>query len=67
VDKSLENAFFAAEVELHVLSFCEQMQYGVFYSWIRLKEQEIRNLLWIAECIAQQRKGKINQIIPIFN
>jgi V-type H+-transporting ATPase subunit d len=66
-DRSLENAFFAAEVELHVLSFCEQMQYGVFYSWIRLKEQEIRNLLWIAECIAQQRKGKINQIIPIFN
>jgi len=65
-DKSLENAFFQAEVELNVLSFSQQMHYGVFYSWIKLKEQEIRNLLWIAECIAQNRKNKITQIIPIF-
>jgi hypothetical protein len=41
-DKSLEDAFFAYEVKLNQLSFDRQMQYGVFYSYIKLKEQEIR-------------------------
>jgi len=65
-DKSLESAFFAHEVHLNIESFGQQMHYGVFYSFVKLKEQEIRNLLWIAECIAQGRKNKITQIIPIF-
>jgi hypothetical protein len=29
-------------VKLNQLSFDRQMQYGVFYSYIKLKEQEIR-------------------------
>ncbi|ELR18922.1 Vacuolar proton pump d subunit, putative [Acanthamoeba castellanii str. Neff] len=65
-DKSLEDAFFAYEVKLNQLSFDRQMQYGVFYAYIKLKEQEIRNLVWIAECISQQLKSKINNYIPIF-
>jgi len=41
-DKSLEDAFFAYEVKLNQLSFDRQMQYGIFYSYVKLKEQEIR-------------------------
>jgi V-type H+-transporting ATPase subunit d len=65
-DKSLEDAFFEYEVALNKNSFEQQMHYGVFYSWVKLKEQEIRNIVWIAECIAQDQKAKINQYIPIF-
>jgi V-type H+-transporting ATPase subunit d len=33
---------------------------------MKLKEQEIRNLTWIAECIAQDAKERIQDFIPIF-
>jgi len=65
-DRSLEDAFFEHEVRLNKLSFEMSFQYGIFYSWIRLKEQEIRNIVWIAECIAQKQKTKIHHYIPIF-
>jgi len=65
-DKSLEDGFFEHEVKLNQLSFDQQMQYGVFYSYVKLKEQEIRNIVWIAECVHQGMKEKINNYIPIF-
>jgi len=65
-DKSLEDCFFEYEVKLNKLSFDQQFQYGVFYSYMKLKEQEIRNIVWIAECISQDQKGRISQYIPIF-
>jgi len=65
-DKSLEDAFFEYEVKLHELSFFQQFGYGVFYSYFRLKEQEIRNIVWIAECIQQDQRDKIGHYVPIF-
>jgi len=65
-EKSLEDAFFEYEVKLNKLSFEQQFHYGIFYSWVKLREQEIRNIVWIAECIAQDHRSKINQYITIF-
>ncbi|RDB17849.1 V-type proton ATPase subunit d [Hypsizygus marmoreus] len=62
----LEDHFFSTEVHLNKLAFLQQFQYGVFYSYMKLKEQEIRNLTWIAECIAQDAKDRIQDFIPIF-
>lgn len=63
---TLEDKFFRNEVQLNKQSFLQQFQYGVFYSYMKLKEQEIRNLTWIAECIAQEAKDRIQDFIPIF-
>lgn len=48
---SLEDRFFKFDVELNKMSFLQQFQYGVFYSFVKLKEQEIRSLTWIAESV----------------
>lgn len=64
-DKTLEDKFFEHEVSLNINSFMQQFQYGVFYSYVKLKEQECRNIIWIAECIAQRHRTKIDSYIPI--
>ncbi|KAI9227160.1 MAG: ATP synthase subunit [Piptocephalis tieghemiana] len=64
--RALEDRFFEREVHLNRLSFEQQFHYGIFYSFIRLKEQEIRNIVWVAECISQSQKDRINNYIPIF-
>ncbi|KAI0078261.1 ATPase V0 complex subunit D [Panus rudis PR-1116 ss-1] len=62
----LEDRFFLYEVHLNKQAFLQQFHYAIFYSYLKLKEQEIRSLTWIAECIAQDARDRIQDFIPTF-
>jgi len=62
----IEDKFFVEEVNLNKMAFQQQFQYGVFYAYVKLKEQEIRNITWISECIAQEARDRIQDYIAVF-
>ncbi|KAF2753556.1 vacuolar ATP synthase subunit D1 [Pseudovirgaria hyperparasitica] len=64
--KSLEDLFYQKEMEISKLAFTRQFTHAVVYAWVKLREQEIRNITWIAECIAQNQKDRIGNFISVF-
>ena len=52
--------FYESEFRQCEAMFDQQFNYAIFYAYVKLREQEVRNLMWICECIAQQQKHRIN-------
>lgn len=64
--KSLEDLLYVKLVKLCETAFEQHCHFGIFYAWVKLKEQEIRNIVWISDMILMNRKDCIDSIVPIF-
>lgn len=65
-NKSLEDFFYQKEMEICKGVFTQQFTYSTVWAWIKTREQEVRNITWIAECISQNQKERIHNYISVF-
>jgi V-type H+-transporting ATPase subunit d len=64
---SIEDLIYKENSQQYELAFEQQFHFGVFYAWVKLREQEIRNIRWICNMIVLNTKDQIdNTIVPIF-
>jgi len=65
--QSIEDMIYAENVRMYEMAFEQQYHFGIFYAWVKLREQEIRNVRWIANMVVLNTKDHIdNTIVPIF-
>jgi len=65
--QSIEDLMYQENVHMYEMAFEQQYHFGVYYAWVKLREQEIRNLRWIANMVILNTKDHIdNTIVPIF-
>jgi len=65
--QSIEDLIYAENVQMYEMAFEQQYHFGVFYAWVKLREQEIRNIRWSADMIILNKKDEIDKtVVKIF-
>ncbi|KAF7684564.1 V-type proton ATPase subunit d [Astathelohania contejeani] len=55
-DSEMLNVLFEMEMANYMYSFIFHNDISCVYSYLKVKEQEVKNILWIIECISQDRR-----------
>lgn len=63
---SLDDRFYAYEMHLNRNALTQQFTYSTVWAVLKSREQEIRNITWICECISQNQRDKINNYIAVY-
>lgn len=64
--RNIEDWFYLLEMQYNKNAFTQQFTLSTVWAWLRSKEQEVRNITWIAECIAQNQKNRIDNYIAVY-
>lgn len=64
--RDITDAFFHKQVKLLESAFDGQFHYSPFYAYCKLKEQEVKNIAWIATCLEHGVYSEVDRIIPVF-
>jgi len=65
--QSIEDLIYAENVQMYEMAFEQQYHFGVFYAWVKLREQEIRNIRWVGDMIILNKKDEIDKtVVKIF-
>ena len=65
--KDINDTFFRAAVKALELAFEGQFHYACFYAYAKLKEQEVKNIAWIATCQEHGVYAEVDRAIPVFS
>lgn len=65
-NRDISQVFFLQTVKQLELAFEGQFHYGPFYAYVKLKEQEVKNIVWVATCLEHAAYAEADRIIPIF-
>jgi len=68
-EKDIEDCLLEREVYLNEFAFWGQNHFAAFWGYVKLKEQELRNIFWIADCITSNLRDPVsmNKWIPILS
>jgi len=66
--KSIDDVMFVEKSKKYSQAFENQFHYGVFFAYLKLKEQEIKNIVWLAELVSigvpRQLPGWNKYVLP---
>ena len=66
---NINKDLYSELVNKEVCKYCESFRIfndvSCVYSYFKLKEQEIKNVLWIVDCVLQGRKNEIGSLLNL--